>query len=475
MSNLDENWNKILVKIHKIRNFWNLLHLSTPGKINIIKTYFYSQLSYIGTILNPPQNFIDSFESCIISFLKQGAKISKHRIFLDVDKGGLGLTPPLVFIESLKVNVFLKGMKSNDTWGIELRSKLLLKDCPHSIVPDSLNPRLNPILHILATSFNKFCNKFWLTDGNTMNAYIMANQLFVNQNGERLDESFFHGETWNRYKQIIKYLPLKVFLDENTNRFINFNNFCTVNNIRLSYNEFFRLQHIFRPYVNKYKRILCNFSSDLNKFLMRPNLKSKCFRPFFIEKEIRLEQSKPSKTRYLWSGIPIEVQREERFVNVWNLGFLPINIREFAFKFLNNLLCLNSNLAHFSDINPACTMCILSRNLPPQKENYLHFFGHCPTNTNILLQYFNTFFSNTNILWDSSFILIGTPSFINYSTSVVINVEIILVAHFIFQCRLKKKLPLLNNLNDYMKSHRKILLLSSRYNKSFSKWTHLFG
>ena len=28
MSNLDENWNKILVKIHKIRNFWNLLHLS---------------------------------------------------------------------------------------------------------------------------------------------------------------------------------------------------------------------------------------------------------------------------------------------------------------------------------------------------------------------------------------------------------------------------------------------------------------
>ena len=209
-------------------------------------------------------NFIDSFESCIISFLKQGAKISKHRIFLDVDKGGLGLTPPLVFIESLKVNVFLKGMKSNDTWGIELRSKLLLKDCPHSIVPDSFNPRLNPILHILAKSFNKFSNKFWLKEGNTMNAYIMANQLFVNHNGERLDESFFHGETWNRYKQIIKYLPLKAFLDENTNRFINFNNFCTVNNIRLTYNEFFRLQHIFRPYVNKYKRILCNFSSEIN-------------------------------------------------------------------------------------------------------------------------------------------------------------------------------------------------------------------
>jgi len=151
-------------------------------------------------------------------------------------------------------------LKSKDTWGIELRSKLLLKDCPHSIVPESLDSRLNPILHILATSFNKF----WLKDGNTMNAYVMANQLFVNQNGERLDEHFFHGETWNRYKQIIKSLTLKAFLDENTNRFINFNNFCTVNNIRLSYNEFLRLQHILRPYVNKYKQIVCSFSSDLN-------------------------------------------------------------------------------------------------------------------------------------------------------------------------------------------------------------------
>jgi len=163
---------------------------------------------------------------------------------------------------------------------------------------------------------------------------------------------------------------------------------------------------------------------------------------------------------------------EERFVNVWNLGFLPINIREFAFKFLNNLLCLNSNLAHFSDINPACTMCTLSNNLPPQKENYLHFFGHCPSNTNILLQYFNMFFANTNIIWESSFIFVGAPTFLNHSSSVVINVEIILVAYFLFQCRLKKKLPLLNNLNNDMKSHRDILSLSSKYNKYFLKWTN---
>ena len=130
---------------------------------------------------------------------------------------------------------------------------------------------------------------------------------------------------------------------------------------------------------------------------MRPNLKSKSLRPLFIEKELRLEQSKPFKTRYLWSGIPFEVQWEERFVNVWNLGFLPINIREFSFKL-----------------------------------NYLHFFGNCPTNTNIFLQYFNYFLTNTNILWESHFIFIGAPSVHNYSSSLIINVEIILVAHLFF-------------------------------------------
>ena len=85
---------------------------------------------------------------------------------------------------------------------------------------------------------------------------------------------------------------------------------------------------------------------------------------------------------------------------------------------------------------------------------------------------FLIFSSSFKITSSSSFIFIGAPTFLNHSSSVVINVEIILVAYFLFQCRLKKKLPLSNNLNNDMKSHRDILSLSSKYNKYFLKWTN---
>ena len=61
-------------------------------------------------------------ENLIVTFLKQSAKISKNRIFEPIEQGGLGLTNPELFIKSLKVNIFLKGIKSPDIWGSELRS-----------------------------------------------------------------------------------------------------------------------------------------------------------------------------------------------------------------------------------------------------------------------------------------------------------------------------------------------------------------
>ena len=81
LENMEANWDRILKKIHKIRNFWTLFNLSIPGKINVIKTYFFSQLSYLGTILNPSNEFLISFDNCVITFFNTNQKIAKERIF----------------------------------------------------------------------------------------------------------------------------------------------------------------------------------------------------------------------------------------------------------------------------------------------------------------------------------------------------------------------------------------------------------
>ena len=44
LTQIDDNWTKILNRVKKLRNFWGIFNLSLPGRINIIKCYFLSQL-----------------------------------------------------------------------------------------------------------------------------------------------------------------------------------------------------------------------------------------------------------------------------------------------------------------------------------------------------------------------------------------------------------------------------------------------
>ena len=49
-----------------------------------------------------------------------GGRIAKDRIFLDCCNGGLGLPNQKDFLTSLKVSIYRKGIKANDSWGKDL-------------------------------------------------------------------------------------------------------------------------------------------------------------------------------------------------------------------------------------------------------------------------------------------------------------------------------------------------------------------
>ena len=217
-------WDTILNKVCKIRNFWNLFHLTIPGRVNVIKTYFYSQLSYLGAIFTPPPKFLADFETCIISFLKQGGRIAKDRIFSKCEEGGLGLPIPGDFLESLKIKVFIKGTKSTDSWGLELRSFMLKDSLPFSIQINRVNNNYNPILYNLIKAFLRFAEFFWKFAGNILSARIFYNFMFLDNNNQCLESSFFTINSWTRFEQLILNLKLGDLINPN----------CTI----IDYNSF---------------------------------------------------------------------------------------------------------------------------------------------------------------------------------------------------------------------------------------------
>ena len=146
-----------------------------------------------------------------------------------------------------------------------------------------------------------------------------------------------------------------------------------------------------------------------------------------------------------------------------------MNIRDFAFKFINNQVYLNANLSHFNNlnINAACFQCTVALNLPPPKESYPHFFMYCPLNNTIIKDYFDLFLSHTNINWFSCFSLLGAPSNISFYMSLILNIEIILVNNFLYKCKIAKKNPSINLLTSMNNDWRKTFLCFEKYKSAW--------
>ena len=179
----------------------------------------------------------------------------------------------------------------------------------------------------------------------------------------------------------------------------------------------------------------------------------------------------PSRSRALWSSTILNQERENAYFNVWNSSFLPISIRDFSFKLLNSKLYLNGQISHLpNQDNPGlCTFCVLTNNV--HRETYEHFFINCQTVCNIMGNYFQLFLRNKSFNWEQKMCLIGTDYTLNKNDVFITNIEIITALFYVSQCRGKKVIPNIVQLEQHMHNFREIYRLSGKYNRAWLKWT----
>ena len=123
---LQNNWTDKLEKIKKLRNFFLCCNLTLVAKINIIKTFFLSQLCYLAPVVKPNHFFTDELKSIILRFLSSNRNIfPANRVFSPCASGGLGLQEPKHFIENLALKFAFRSFKSNQPWSAELKSFFL--------------------------------------------------------------------------------------------------------------------------------------------------------------------------------------------------------------------------------------------------------------------------------------------------------------------------------------------------------------
>jgi hypothetical protein len=134
---------------------------------------------------------------------------------------------------------------------------------------------------------------------------------------------------------------------------------------------------------------------------------------------------------------------------------LPNKIREFVYKFNNNILGLNTRVSHFNrNVNRGCTFCSLRPDPNPAPnpvpdETFLHLFFDCVTTQSILNIIQNRLFPELAFPSEESkkiFFFCG----VNPVTDKIDNYFLVLLAKIalfsIWECKLCKQLP------SYMKT-----------------------
>jgi hypothetical protein len=71
-SNLQENFEPVIGKIRQLIGSWDRYNLSLPGKIGVAKTMLLSQIGYIGCIITPDPEQVDTMQELIDGYVKKG-------------------------------------------------------------------------------------------------------------------------------------------------------------------------------------------------------------------------------------------------------------------------------------------------------------------------------------------------------------------------------------------------------------------
>ena len=407
-------------------------------------------------------------ENIIFSFVKQSDIVSKSKIFSEKNEGGLGLPPVDFFIKSLDILLFKKGLHISDTWTHEIFFNCNAGD--RFYFTKLPNKNTNPIGYRIVKNYMTFSDNFWVTKGNILDMRIFNSPNFVNIFGQKLSLRFL--EDNHKNNQIICNFVQKLrFKDVLTADFkpLSKEQYNTRFGFELSQNEYMNFDAIVRQNFAKRTKEISSKNYEISTLLNLPNIKSKNFRIFFKENIIKMENIHTINKRYDWAGVnPIEVPREINFQKCWSTSFLPMTIRDFSFKMINNTNTLNARLSHLDDsIVDTCSYCILDNEYTSNREVNEHFFGHCNTTSALSKTVFERKFNITDYTKDWN--LLGVPTRFKKADALILNIEIILINLFLLKFRHSQKKPTFKDYDRHYSLTLKILLKSKFYRETYQK------
>jgi hypothetical protein len=416
-----------------------------------------SQIAYHGAILNPTARQLASMEELIENFVTTGIVISKQRIYLPVQEGGLGLIKLENFLHAQKCAWIRRCVhKINDTWRWEILERT--NYCLDSFRMENFDKAQNLVLWNIADSVCKFQTKYWSRNENYRTAPIFDNVFFFKEEPRRrgpdpgrIGTGLLRREIRNEYGK--KLLTLKMGSLFINDQLADYGTVCRNFGIPISQNEFLTLRTAAAFALKKYgnKNNSNGKSKDLLTGIYAKKGRAKVFRIYLDRNESgsEINQLRTVKTFFELVSLDLpEVMLLSELNSVWNVSTLPNSVRTFCFQFVNNSLPTGPRMAGRYRNNPEiiiderCCFCVKAGTGVPSRETFCHLFYDCAPVSSCVTMYLSKY---GNVNWDENekkrFMFTGSADLLAGRDTMICQIQNMIFFYRIWQCRQQRKIP----------------------------------
>jgi hypothetical protein len=197
--------------------------------------------------------------------------------------------------------------------------------------------------------------------------------------------------------------------------------------------------------------------AGIREILHRPKKVSKSYRNYMSKAK---RQKKPVNSNIIKKfrelvGINLDPDCNFKLFNSgWCYFGMTNKLKEFRFKFGNNLLGLNTRVSKFNRlISEDCTFCSITKNFPAPRENFAHLFFDCPQSHTTLCGFEDKYLADLHLDCREKKILLwfyGTTDNKLRKYNIFLQMTTTVVMFYIWDCKLRKcKQSLSSCLNFY--------------------------
>jgi hypothetical protein len=338
-------------------------------------------------------------QNLINNFVKGTLRIAKGNITSSLEKGGLSM---------IDLNEFLVGLQSNwvkrtfnstiDGWRTDINER-----CRGNVLitcPQLLDKNEHPTLFNIGTSFYEFKKRFYELNDNFMQSYVIGNPLLV---VSRQEKAIFDTSVFNFNNNIVGLKICNFFNFDGSVK--NANLISDITDTVLLDDDYgkFRSALLDSRYLAEKNSVKTDAPGlGLDEFITRFKKGSRPFRKVLgrgLDAKIKCKNKSNIKTFFRLIGIDVIDENELKKLNKqWGYNLLQNKTREFAFKFLNNILGLNTRVSHFNrTVSRECTFCVLKNVNNAPDECFLHLFFECNSVGPILDKFCNDYLGELNL------------------------------------------------------------------------------